>query len=470
MQQKSIKRNAILTTVKTLLSLLAPIITFPYISRVLSVESLGKYNFSSSVVSYFVLLAGLGISTYAVREGAKIREDREEISRFLSEIWVINIVSTIVAYILLILCIAFINKLVSYRIIILIVSLNILFNLYGKQWVYTIFEDFGYITLVQSAFLVIKRPEDIYKYAILNVISSSGAYILYGIHTKKYVDLHLEKVRGYHLKRHIKPILIIFSTAVASNIYMNSDIVILGAIKDDHCVGLYSAAVKIYNIVKQIILAIISVSVPRLTLYAGNEKFNVLFTKVLNMLFLLTLPAMTGLFLLSNNIIYIFSGNQFAEAATALQFLCIAAVFALLANLFGMSVLLPYNKEHIFLKATVISAVVNIVLNMILIPFFDQNAAAFTTALSQGIVLYIHYKHSKEYVSLKKSVRCLICTVVGCVGIVAVCLLIQNLKLKIMTETVLCVSISVLIYGLLQIITKNNFFMENLKFILKGKI
>ena len=129
MQQKSIKRNAILTTVKTLLSLLAPIITFPYISRVLSVESLGKYNFSSSVVSYFVLLAGLGISTYAVREGAKIREDREEISRFLSEIWVINIVSTIVAYILLILCIAFINKLVSYRIIILIVSLNILFNL-----------------------------------------------------------------------------------------------------------------------------------------------------------------------------------------------------------------------------------------------------------------------------------------------------------------------------------------------------
>lgn len=478
MQQKSIKRNAILTTVKTMLSLLAPIITFPYISRVLSVESLGKYNFSSSVVSYFLLLAGLGISTYAVREGAKIREDREEISRFLSEIWVINIVSTIVAYILLILCIAFINKLVSYRIIILIVSLNILFNLYGKQWVYTIFEDFGYITLVQSAFqiiticltfLVIKRPEDIYKYAILNVISSSGAYILYGIHTKKYVDLHLEKVRIYQLKRHIKPILIIFSTAVASNIYMNSDIVILGAMKDDHCVGLYSAAVKIYNIVKQIILAIISVSVPRLTLYAGNEKFNVLFTKVLNMLLLLTLPAMTGLFLLSNNIVYIFSGNHFAEAATALQLLCIAAVFALLANLFGMSVLLPYNKEHIFLKATVISAVVNIVLNILLIPFFDQNAAAFTTALSQGIVLYIHYKHSKEYVSLKESVRCLICTVVGCVGIVAVCLLIQNLKLKIITETALCVSISILIYGLIQIITKNDFFMENLKSVLKGK-
>ena len=152
-----------------------------------------------------------------------------------------------------------------------------------------------------------------------------------------------------------------------------------------------------------------------------------------------------------------------------MQLLCIAAVFALLANLFGMSVLLPYNKEHIFLKATVISAVVNIVLNIILIPFFDQNAAAFTTALSQGIVLYIHYKYSKEYVSLKESVRCLACTAAGCVGITVVCLIIQNLKLQIITETALCVCISILTYGLIQIVTKNDFFMENLKSVLNRR-
>lgn len=476
MKQKSIKKNAILAAAKTLLSLIAPIITFPYISRVLSVEALGQYNFSSSVVSYFVLLAGLGISTYAVREGAKIREDREEVSRFLSEIWIINIISTVLAYALLILSVVFIKKLVSYRVIILIISLNILFNLYGKQWIYTIFEDFGYITLVQSAFqiitvcltfVVIKRPEDVYKYAILNVISSSGAYILYGLHAKAYVDLQLTKVRLSQLKRHVKPILIIFSTAVASNIYMNSDIILLGAMVDDRCVGLYSAAVKIYNIVKQIILSIISVSVPRLTLYAGNKNFRTLFTKVLNMLILLTLPAMMGVFILSDNIILIFSGNEFADASAALKLLCIAAVFALLANLFGMSVLLPYNKEHIFLKATVISAVLNIVLNIVFIPYFYQNAAAFTTALSQGVVLYIHYKHSREYVSLKNSLRCFLCTVAGCAGIGVVCWFIRNLGLKIITETAACICSSVLIYGVIQIITGNDFFMENLNSILR---
>ena len=192
MKQKSIKRNAVLAAAKTLLSLVAPVITFPYITRILSVDALGQYNFSSSVVSYFVLLAGLGISTYAVREGANIRDDRKEISEFLSEIWVINIISTVIAYVLLILSILFIEKLVSYRVVILIISLNMLFNLYGKQWIYTIVEDFGYITLVQSAFqiiavcltfIMIRKPGDVYKYAILNVISSSGAYVLYGIHS-----------------------------------------------------------------------------------------------------------------------------------------------------------------------------------------------------------------------------------------------------------------------------------------------
>ena len=472
MKQKSIKQNAVLAAVKTLISLVAPIITFPYISRVLSVEALGQYNFSSSVVSYFVLLAGLGISTYAVREGAKIRENRAEISSFLSEIWVINIISTVISYILLLLCVAFIGKLVSYRTIILIISLNILFNLYGKQWIYTIVEDFGYITLVQSAFqiitvcltfVVIKKPEDVYKYAILNVISSSGAYVLYGLHAKKYVDLQLRKVKLSQLKRHIKPILIIFSTAVASNIYMNSDIILLGAMTDDRCVGLYSAAVKVYNIVKQIILAIISVTVPRLTLYAGEKRFKELFSKVLNMLLLLTLPAMTGVFILSDNIILIFSGNQFAEASMALRLLCVAAVFALLANLFGMSVLLPYNKENIFLKATVISAVLNIVLNILFIPYFYQNAAAFTTALSQGIVLYIHYKHSKEYISLRESIKCFTCTITGCAGIVAVCLIIKSLRLNMIMETVLCIGLSVPVYGLAQILTRNDFLLKNMK-------
>ena len=104
MKKKSLGVNAILNGVKSIMSILFPLITFPYVSRVLQAENLGKYNFALTFVSYFILLAGLGVSTYAVREGAKYRDDKEVMSKFASEVFTINVASTVVSYFLLVLC------------------------------------------------------------------------------------------------------------------------------------------------------------------------------------------------------------------------------------------------------------------------------------------------------------------------------------------------------------------------------
>ena len=111
MEQKSIKLNAILNVMKTVFSLVFPLITFPYVTRMLQVEAMGKYDFSGSIISYFTLLAALGINIYAVREGAKYRNDKEKIDQFASEIFSINVYSTIASYILLFICLIFIQKL-----------------------------------------------------------------------------------------------------------------------------------------------------------------------------------------------------------------------------------------------------------------------------------------------------------------------------------------------------------------------
>lgn len=464
------KKNALLTVFKTTLSLFVPLITFPYVSRVLQVDAIGKYNFSSSIVSYFVLLAGLGVGTYAIREGAKVRENKEKISQFVSEVFLINCISTILSYVLLALCLTSISKLHVYTLIIVILSAQILFTTYGRSWIYNIFEDFTYVTLVQVVFqilsiillfLLVHKPEDVYCYAVVNVISSTGANILYGVHAKKYVELKPVKLES--LKRHACPILIIFGTSIATTIYVNSDMTILGWLVDDRCVGLYSTAVKIYNIIKQIMVAVITVTVPRLTLYAGTNKFKPLFTKVFNMLIFMTLPAMTGLLFMSDNAVTLIAGIDYAEAATALRWLSIALVCALFACLFGTSVLLPYNKEKIFLKSTVASAVVNIVMNFILIPIFKQNAAAFTTALSQGVAVAMCYHHSKEHISLKESWHSVACTMAGCVGVAGVCVIIKSLKLGLILETVFAIVISVVIYALIQLGTKNATLYEIVK-------
>mgnify|MGYP003093130747 CR=1 FL=1 len=464
------KKNALLTVFKTTLSLFVPLIAFPYISRVLQVDAIGKYNFSSSIISYFVLLAGLGVSTYAIREGAKIRESRNQVSQFVSEVFFINCISTTLSYVLLILCLVIIPKLHDYTWVIIILSVQIIFTTYGRSWVYNIFEDFGYVTLVQVGFqilsivllfLLVHRPEDIYFYAIINVLSSTGANLLYGIHAKKYVDF--KKIKLINLRRHIRPILIIFSTSIATTIYVNSDMTILGWMVNDRCVGLYSTAVKIYNIIKQLMVAVITVTVPRLTLYAGTEKFKPLFTRVFNMLLFMALPAMTGLLLMSDNAVILIAGENYVEAATALQWLSVALICALMACLFGTSVLLPYNKEEIFLKSTVVSAIINIVLNFILIPAFLQNAAAFTTALSQGVALIMCYHHSREYISLRESVRPIICTFIGCIGMVLTYIIIKTMNFGLLQETIMTIIISVVVYMLIQCLTKNITFYEMLK-------
>lgn len=465
--KKSIKLNALLMVIKTVLTLFFPLITFPYISRVLLVERIGQYNFASSIVSYFVLIAGLGISTYAIREGSKIRDNKEKINQLMTELFVINAISTLISIILLVLCAIFIPKLQTYALLIFILSFQVLFSLLGRTWIYNIFEDFVFITITQVIFQIVSillmfmfvhKPEDVYCYAVIYVISSSGSNILYGVHARKYVSF--TKILFVDLKKHIKPILIIFSTSVATTVYVNSDMTILGWLVDDRSVGLYSTAVKIYTMIKQVLVAVITVTIPRLTLLTHTDKFKPFFAKIYNMLFFMSLPTMFGVMLISKNIIYIISSKEYLEATMSLQMLSVAMVFALLACIFGLGVLLPNNKENTFLMATIVSAAVNIVLNFILIPIFKQNAAAFTTALSQAVAFGICWHSSKKYVDMKQTIKSSMQVLIGCLGIVGACVGVKSIELGIVTETFLAVAISVIIYILIEIVLKNSTLYE----------
>lgn len=470
----SMKKNAVLMVTKTLLSLIVPLVTFPYISRVLEVEAIGQFNFASSIISYFLLLSSLGISTYAIREGAVIREDRETISEFSSEMYLLNWIATVFAFILLLLLSFFISKVRNYRILLLILSFQIMFTTFGRSWIYNVFEEFLYITVVQvlfqaisvvSLFQFVHTPEDLNTYAVINVISATGSNLLYGWHTKKYVDIH--KVCLSSLKRHLKPILFIFSTSIATTIYVNSDMTILGWIVDDRSVGLYSTAVKIYNIIKQVLFAVITVSIPRLTLLAKSDAFKVLFARVFNMLLFMTLPAVTGLFLLSEEVISTIASEIYLPAAPALKWLCIALIFALVACLFGMGVLLPYGKERIFFLSTSVSAVVNVIANFALIPEFKQNAAAFTTALSQFIAFLICFSYSRKYMNRKLSYKSITCTIWGCVGIVVTCIFIKKMEFTLVVEVLLCIIVSCLVYFIINLIMKNSALSETMDALIK---
>ena len=176
MTEKSIKRNTVYNAIKTLSSIIFPLITFPYISRVLLTENSGKIDFGLSIVSYFSLIASLGITTYAIRECSAVREEKNKLSYVASQLWSINIITTVVAYIALTVTLLCYRKLDNYRTLIIIQSLSILATTLGADWLNSAMEDFKYITIRTVAFqffslllmlIFVHKPEDYMKYAVI---------------------------------------------------------------------------------------------------------------------------------------------------------------------------------------------------------------------------------------------------------------------------------------------------------------
>ena len=141
--EKSIRKNAVYNVIKTCVSIIFPLITFPYVTRTLSSESYGIYTFSQSIISYVTLLAGLGITTYARREGARVRESHDNLQEFANEVFSINVLATALSFLILMGAVCFWEKLFPYKPVILILSLSVVFTTFGTDWVNIIFEDYS---------------------------------------------------------------------------------------------------------------------------------------------------------------------------------------------------------------------------------------------------------------------------------------------------------------------------------------
>lgn len=233
--QKSVGKNAVLNVFRTVIALIFPLITFPYISRVLQVENLGKVNFVNSIISYFILIAILGVKTYGTREGAALRDNRDKFQRFYSQVFTITLITTLISYILLFLVVTLVPSLHSYTVLFVILSTSVILTTLGNEWVCSAYEDYFYITVrgiviqIISFILIfafIHDSTDYYKYAVILVFSSTGANIFNFIYTRKYIKHKITLKPQF--KIHTKPLLILFASTLATSIYVSSDTIILG--------------------------------------------------------------------------------------------------------------------------------------------------------------------------------------------------------------------------------------------------
>lgn len=466
MKKKSIGLNVVLNVIKQCCAILFPIITFPYVSRVLSTENYGKYNFGNSIIVYVTLFATLGITNYAIREGARIRKDKQAFQKLAEQIFTINCLTTIVSYVIFIVLLIFVPKLHAYWLLLSIQSITVLLTTIGADWVNSIYEDFFYITIrylivqivsIILMFILVKKPEDYIIYAGIHVFANVGANVANFIHIRRYT--HLRLTRHMNIKQHIKPMLMLFCNSLSVQLYINSDVTLLGIMQNDVAVGIYSAAVKIYNIVKQLLNAVIVVIIPRISALLGENKikeYNKLLGTVFHGILSVIMPLITGIFMLSYEIIALIGGEEYAVGYWSLRVLSLALCGAVFANFFTNAILVPNKKEKNFMIATLIAASVNIGLNFIFIPLFSYVGAAITTVIAEFIVLGFGHHYAKGFYNFKFSVRDILSCIIGCIGIVIVCAVAKLLFSN--SFIILCVSalISVVVYGMILIVMKNS--------------
>lgn len=278
--------------------------------------------------------------------------------------------------------------------------------------------------------------------------------------------LHHPADKKDRLEKHLKPILIIFASTLATTLYVSSDTTILGILGTDYNVGIYSVAGKIYGIVKNLLSAVLVVSIPRLSHYAGvgdEANFNKLFNNIFNALIVVVAPAVVGLFALSREVVLFISGKSYLDAVMPLQILSLALIVCLFGWLYNSCALLPCGREKELFWITLVSGLLNVGLNILLIPRFRENAAAFTTLLAELCAMMLCIRCSRGLVTVSADRRTVGSVLCGCAGIVLVCTGVKALALPNLICILAAVLGSVAAYAVILLGMKNPLVLEYLE-------
>ncbi|GIM27386.1 heteropolysaccharide repeat-containing protein [Clostridium polyendosporum] len=470
MKQESVKINILFNILRVTMAVIYPIITFPYVARILMSDGVGKVEFARTIISYFIIIAMLGINTYATREVAKLRQDKDKLSKFCHEMIIINICSVIVAYSFFLFFLYFYKSAFNQKSLYLILSIGIILNAAGMEWLYQGLEKYIYITVrtiffqiisLILLFLFVKNKNDYVSYALLITISSFGSNILNLINSFKYITFKIYK--NYNIKKHLSNIVIIFATNLVMSLYGQAVVIILGILGNDANVGVYSTSFKLIQLIISIMISVNIVVFPRLSYYIeikDNTSLNRILEGGFNILFLIAIPITLGLFLLAKEIILIFAGSGFYESIICLKILSPVIILIALNNFMVYQILMPNNKEKQFLTSIIIGNVANLFIGLSLIFMYKNIGAAITRVIIELVIFIVLYKYSIKLFKLKISLNNFISVGIGTALESLIILTIKNLFSRPIIILVISVFVFFICYLFELIILKNKYALD----------
>lgn len=406
----SIKRNYFYNILVNIFNTLTPLVSFPYISRVLMPEGIGKAQFLLSFSQYFVVLASLGIPLYGIREIAKVRHERLSLSKTFLEIFAINILSSFLISLLYLLVVFNYQPFASEYPVFLLVGVMVFLSFINTDWFYSGLELFGQISIrsmiikilsLIGLFLFVKTKEDLPIYLSITVFSFLGNQFWNVLMLKKHVAFSFD---GLNIYQHIRPILLNFGVLFAISIYTVFDTILLGLLADDASVGYYSAAVKISKVIIPIITALGVVLLPRLSIalsHNNQKEVQYLTEKSFWSINMLAIPAFLGLFVFADEFILVLSGPSFRDSIIPMQILSPLVLIIGLAHFFAFQILIPAKKEKWYLFAVIAGSICCLFLNILLVPHYQALGASIANLVTELVIALLSFFCVKRFFDIK---------------------------------------------------------------------
>lgn len=401
----SFKINLLYNFLLNFINFTFPLITLPYVTRVLGVDNIGKYTFSLSFSSWFLIFATFGTTTYGIREIARVRNNKHLLSETFSAIFFINLVMTIIALTTYIAVIIICPKTNTEILLFLVFALLIFLNLFNIDWLYMGLENFKVITFrslvvklisLGCIFTFIQQQSDYITYALIGVLSLGFANVINFIYSRRFVEFTLKNL---NIKSHIKKLSIFFYSNLVISMYNLFDQVLLGFLSTDRDVAFYSISKQIYAVALSITMSISTVLLPTMAYLSRNdfESYKTILEKSINYIYFFSVPLVFGIIVLAKDIIWFFGGYEFENAYIALIILSSLIFTVSLGSWQYSQLFVPTGREKIGLRAQLIMALISLGANIIFIPTYGYIGASISLVLAEitGTLYGVYYTKNK---------------------------------------------------------------------------
>jgi O-antigen/teichoic acid export membrane protein len=453
----SLKKNVVYNTILTVSNVAFPIVTTPYVSRILGVENIGIVNFVTTYAFYFALFVALGIPMYGMREIAKQANNQEARNQIFSELFVITVLSAIIFSIIYLITIFSVPSLAQNKEFLLIVGVSVLFVPLNVDWFFSGREKFKIVTLrplatkiiaVGGLFIFVRTRNDIVPYLILSIVANLSSQIWnFGYMLKTEVQFRFKRLQ---LKKHLNAVLVLFATNIAISVYTMLSPLILGFMSDYTQVGYYTSAIKVSKMVLPIVTAMSPVVVARINTIKGEKDSQKEILRLLNNSFgymmMLAVPATIGLIMVAPRFVPLFFGEEFIPATVSLQILSLLIVIIGINNLLAMQILVGMGYEKKALKVVLFGALSSLCINILMVGPYGSIGASIASTTAEIIVTIVSIIFVLEIVSLRINTKNILEPIVAALPIIPISIYIDHLFEHNLTYLLVTIIICGIIY------------------------